>query len=166
MTIPTNTILVITPKLSVLLSPIKDKYYRADPLGRSADAPVVGPGVHATGEEDAIKLPEKSETTLNLNAVCNTAPCRSLYRNRDAPAPKIPPKRKPSLSTNDSDNSESDSMASLPDDDDAGTAVIEGGPRSLYPKGNAVPRAHHSRNLFRDINPRNTKRGTPAVQAL
>ncbi|KAH8551681.1 glutamine amidotransferase [Umbelopsis sp. PMI_123] len=34
LTIPTNTLLVITPKLSVLLSPIKDKYYRADPLGQ------------------------------------------------------------------------------------------------------------------------------------
>ncbi|KAI9279473.1 nucleophile aminohydrolase [Umbelopsis sp. AD052] len=166
LTIPTNTILVITPKLSVLLSPIKDKYYRADPLGRSADAPVVGPGVHATGEEDTITTPEKSETISNLNAVCNTTPCRSLYRNRDTPAPKIPARRKPSLSTNDSDNSESDSTISLPDDDEGDMTFIEGGPRSLYPKGNAVPRAHHSRNLFRDMNPRNTKRGTPAVQAL
>jgi hypothetical protein len=78
----------------------------------------------------------------------------------------ISARRKPSLSTNESDNSESDSTVSLPDDDEAAMAFNEGGPRSLYPKGTTVPRAHHSRNLFRDMNPRNTKRGTPAVQAL
>lgn len=56
--------------------------------------------------------------------------------------------------------------AALPEDDDSTSAAANEGPRSLYPKATAVPRSHHSRNLFRDINPRNTKRGTPAVQAL
>jgi glutamine amidotransferase len=46
LTIPTNNILVVTPKLNVLLQPIKDKFYTPD---RGMEVKI--------GEEDAI-IPE------------------------------------------------------------------------------------------------------------
>ncbi|CAM0134736.1 glutamine amidotransferase subunit [Umbelopsis sp. WA50703] len=167
LTIPTNTLLVITPKLSVLLSPIKDKYYRADPLARSEDAPVVGPEVDATGVEESItKFTVKPvPVTISQNSNCSNSPCRSLYRNPNAPKPKIPTRRKVSTFEQNAQGSESNTESSAADENRSVTPPNEG-PRSLYPKQNAPPRSHHSRNLFRDINPRNTKRGTPAVQAL
>jgi hypothetical protein len=167
LTIPTNTLLVITPKLSVLLSPIKDKYYRADPLARSEDAPVVGPEVDATGVEESItKFTIKPvPVTISQNSNCSNSPCRSLYRNPNAPKPKIPTRRKVSTFEQNAQGSESNTESSAADENRSVTPPNEG-PRSLYPKQNAPPRSHHSRNLFRDINPRNTKRGTPAVQAL
>ncbi|GAB5590078.1 glutamine amidotransferase subunit [Umbelopsis nana] len=165
LTIPTNTLLVITPKLSVLLSPIKDKYYKADPLARSEDAPVCGPGVHSTTADEAtIKKLSVPNNTSPVSGTCASPPCRSLYRNRGAPAPKASARRKASTNNESAKIIPENTTATLQDDDSI--LAANEGPRSLYPKATAVPRSHHSRNLFREINPRNTKRGTPAVQAL
>lgn len=167
LTIPTNTLLVITPKLSVLLSPIKDKYYRADPLARSEDAPVVGPAVDATGVEDLdVKFTVKpAPVTMSQSVNCCTSPPRSLYRNPNAPKPKAPVKKKASTFEQGAQSTESNTEP-MTSDENRSIASANVGPRSLYPKQKAPPQSHHTRNLFRDINPRNTKRGTPAVQAL
>lgn len=47
LTIPTNNILVITPKLNVLLQPIKDKFYTPE---RGLE--------HKLGEDEAVIIPD------------------------------------------------------------------------------------------------------------
>ncbi|KAF9426136.1 hypothetical protein BGZ94_006921 [Podila epigama] len=55
LTIPSNTVVVITSKMNVLMYPIMDEYYNPDPLGRTTEQPVVAvvnEGVKEDGTRD------------------------------------------------------------------------------------------------------------------